>query len=348
MTLPSVSRRLGVELDQPVEVGDLEVDEPLAGRQRHRTDCRAHVGVAGLGQLLAHVPALGDLEVGVAHGLEPAVALQGIVDRADLHRARTGRVPRGVDLADARVEDPRTVLGVVVLVRRLTGLEPAQPVPHRDLLAVHGLVDHGVLEHLALGRVADDQPASVGREAHVVGAVAVHLLLADDAVRAALHGLRDVHPHHVGEARPGDREVATVARGEHVVDVLVVALAGTLLDREVERQLLRVGPDVGELLLLVGDQVHAPLEHLEPALVHDRRGAGPVVAHPHHVAERAAGRGRCRGALGRSGRRNGAGEQRHGQREQGKEGCTSHARVNDQARGASRSTAPAGTAARGR
>ena len=116
--------------------------------------------------------------------------------------------------------------------------------------------------------------------------------------------LRDVHPHHVGEARPRDRQVATVARGEHVVDVLVVALARTLLDREVERQLLRVGPDVGELLLLVGDQVHAPLEHLEPCARPRSSRCRPSCCPP--TSRRGAtlsGRGRCRGALGRSGRR---------------------------------------------
>ena len=98
---------------------------------------------------------------------------------------------------------------------------------------------------------------------------------------------------------------------------------------------------------LSGIRFTPALEHLERARVDDRRGAGPVVADPHHVAERAVGRGRCRGAFGRCGRRNGPGEQRRGQREQGKEGCTSHARVNDRARGASRSPRTRRTAATG-
>ena len=56
------------------------------------------------------------------------------------------------------------------------------------------------------------------------------------------------------------RETATqvaVAGGEHVVDVLVVPLADDLLDREVEREPVRGGVDLQELLAPVRDDVDA-------------------------------------------------------------------------------------------
>ena len=101
------------------------------------------------------------------------------------------------------------------------------------------LVDHAVLDDLALGGVRDQQPPAVGRDAHVVGAVAVHLLLGHDAAALAGGRLGEVDPHHVGQAGPRDREVAAVAGGEDVVDVLVVPLPDALLHREVERQPVR-------------------------------------------------------------------------------------------------------------
>ena len=104
-----------VVLDEAVEERELEVDLLLVGRQRHRPARRAEVGIAGLGHLLAHVDPLEDhvARAGV-DDLELAVALGGI---------ERGRVGRRVDRADACVEDLGAVVGEVVLVRLVAGLD---------------------------------------------------------------------------------------------------------------------------------------------------------------------------------------------------------------------------------
>ena len=259
--------------------------------------------MAGLGELLAHLPALGDREVAVVHDLEPAVTLDLVMER------QFRVVVRRVDLADRRVEDLLPVGGVVALVRRLARLERAQPVAQGDLLAIHGLVDHGVLDDLPRGGVRHQQPAPVRRHGHVVGAVPVDRLLARDAGDAPGAGrLGDVDPHHVAQARTGHREVLAVRGREHVVDELVVALAGKVPDQEEEREARRVQADVAQLLRLVGDQVDARLEHLEGVLVDDRGSARPVVPHPHDVAEVHRHLGGRFGRCGADSRGAGAGE----------------------------------------
>ena len=133
----------------------------------------------------------------------------------------------------------------------------------------------------------------------MVGAVAVHLLLLDDPPAG------QVDPDHVGEAGARDGEQLAVAGGEHVVDVLVVALADALLDREVEGEPVGAGVDVAQLLRPVRDDV----ERLDPLLaghVDDRRRAVPVVADEHDVPVAA----RARARVGGSGRREPG--QRHG------------------------------------
>jgi hypothetical protein len=98
-------------------------------------------------------------------------------------------------------------------------------------------------------------------------------------MRHATSPRRQVDAHHVGEARSGDVDVPAVVGGEHVVDVLVVALADELLDGEEERQPLGVGDDLGHPLVDVGDHVH-PTQPLERVRVDDVRGA-----HEQHRAE---------------------------------------------------------------
>ena len=146
----------------------------------------AHAGVAGLSRAPSPMSQRrDDLEVGVAHDLQPPVALDRITHRVDRPPGPTLDSGRP---ACTRATDPRrgrsepAVLGVVVLMRGLPGLERAQPLSHRDPRAVRQcLVHHAELQHLACGRVRHQQPPAVGRDAHVVGAVAVHLRLGDDA-----------------------------------------------------------------------------------------------------------------------------------------------------------------------
>ena len=242
--------------------------------------------VAGLGELLTHVPASLHFEAAVAHDLEPAVALGGVPDRVEV-AVVAGRV----DAADRGVEDPLPVGRVVVLVRGVAGLERPQPLAHRDACAAgQGLVHHAVLDDLSRGGVRHDQTPAVGRDSHVVGAVAVHLDLRDDAVGVArlsrCRRLGDVDPHDVAQARARDREVLPIEGDEGVVDVLVVALTHRLLDGEVERRAggvaLRRGHHVLQLLVLVGDDVDRR-QHLVRPGVDDRRGAVPVVADDHHA-----------------------------------------------------------------
>ncbi len=111
----------------------------------------------------------------------------------------------------------------------------------------------------------------------MVGAIAVDLRPPDD-----LLGLQ-VDRDDVGEARPREIDDATVRRGEAVVDVLVVPLADQLADQVEERGGDRVGVDLGDPLLGVGDDVD-PFEPLERARVDQVGGAGPVVADDEDVA----------------------------------------------------------------
>src|SRR4029079_5726016 len=97
-----------VEGDVPVEERDLEVRRPLVRRDGHRTDRGGHAREARLGELLADVPLVQDLEGLVADDLEALVALAGV-----RLRARRRWVRGCVDPPDARVEDPRAVLAVV-------------------------------------------------------------------------------------------------------------------------------------------------------------------------------------------------------------------------------------------
>ena len=132
-------------------------------------------------------------------------------------------------------------------------------------------VDH------AGGRRGHEQPPAVLGERHVVGAIAVDL--GPPADLAGLQADRD----DVGEARTGEVDGAAVGRGEAVVDVLVMALADQRADAVVVELRRRVGRDLGDPLVAVGNDVEA-LEPLEAARVDQVRGAGPVVADDEHVA----------------------------------------------------------------
>ena len=265
--------RLGVELHDAVEERDLQVEPAAVGMERDGPDRAAHAGESRLGELALHVPALEDLERVGVDVLQPAVGLDGLVEdlprqlghqlvELELGEAQPGErdaeqgavgglgvVDRGVHATDRRVQDPVALEGVVALVRRLARREGAEAVAHLHSGAVRQrLVDHRVLDHLLGGRVRDQQPAAVVGDLHVVGAVAVHLLLAHDRAGQAADRLADVDPHDVGEARPRHGQVAAVHGGEHVVDVLVVALARGDVDREEEHQADRVGEQVAGLL----------------------------------------------------------------------------------------------------
>ena len=94
---------------------------------------------------------------------------------------------------------------------------------------------------------------AVGRDRHVVGALALHREAPDDLARS-----RGRSPTTSREARARDVDEAPVVGGEHVVDVLVVALADQLADRDEVAEALRVERDLGQALLEVGDDVEAP------------------------------------------------------------------------------------------
>ncbi len=205
--------------------------------------------------------------------LEPAIALRRVGD---------GLVGRRVDHADARVEDPRAVLGVVVLVRRVAGLELAD-------LGAGGRVER---VHLARRGVGHEQPRAVRGDGHVVGAVALHLEAPGDLAR------RDLDPDDVGEARPRDVDEAPVVGGEHVVGVLVVALADQLAHGEEVAELARVQGLFGEPLLEVRDDVEPP-ELGERLGIDDVRRAVPVVGDEQHgPGARHHGRPLLRGGAG--------------------------------------------------
>jgi hypothetical protein len=155
--------RLGVELDETVVEGHLEVDEPLVRRECHRAHRRTHVGMTGLGELLADLPALGDREVVVVHDLKPAITFDGVMNATELDRPQRRAVDGRIDPADGRMKDPRAIAGIVVLMGGLAGREGAQPVAHRHLLAAReGFVDHRVLDDLLVGGVGDHQPSAIG------------------------------------------------------------------------------------------------------------------------------------------------------------------------------------------
>ena len=259
---------LHVVLDEAVEERQLQVDVALVGRDGHRPHRGAEAGVAGLLHLLAHVPALQDREARVVDDLEELVALADVDDRLE----RRG-VERRVDAADARVEDLRAVLGVVVLVRAVAGGELARLLPGHDVQ----LVDH------VRGRVRDDDALAVRRDAHVVRAVARDREAPEDLAR------RDLDPDDVGEARPRHGEDLPVVGREHVVGELIVALADPVTDRQEERELVGVRVDLGHPLGEVGNDVD-PAQALVGLGIDDAGRAVPVVADEHHVAQRRRGR----------------------------------------------------------
>ena len=94
--------------------------------------------------------------------------------------------------------------------------------------------------------------------------------------------LGDIDPDHVREARPRHRQITTVFGGEHIVDVLIVPLAGAETDEIVESEIDGVGKDIGQLLILVRNQVDAGFQHVQRIGIDNRRGTVPVIAHPHH------------------------------------------------------------------
>ena len=230
----------------------------------------------------------------VVDDLEELVALAGVDDRLE----RRG-VERRVDAADARVEDLRAVARVVVLVRRVTRRELACLLPGHDVQ----LVD------LVGRRVRDQQARAVRRDAHVVRAVALDREAPEDPAG------RDLDADDVGEARPRDGDDPPVVGREHVVDVLVVALADRLADREEERELVRARDDLGHPRVAVGDDVEA-VQALVGLGVDDVGRAVPVVADEHHAAKR--GGGRCPGGHGgerkrKQGEQNGRATTEHGE-----------------------------------
>jgi hypothetical protein len=109
----------------------------------------------------------------------------------------------------------------------------------------------------------------------VVGAVALHREAPDDLAGG------DLHPDHVGEARPRDVGEAPVVGGEDVVGVLVVALADQGADGDEVAELPRVQGLLGEPLLDVRDHVEPP-ELAEALRVDDVGRAVPVVGDEQH------------------------------------------------------------------
>jgi hypothetical protein len=220
----------------------LEVEELLARSDRHRAGRGRDRVVARLSQLPAHLPALPDGEGGVVDDLEPAVALDRVVQRVDLHRrhdAQTqvdlGLVAGQVDPPDRGVKDPRPVRGVGVLVRCLAGLEGAEPLTGTRVAGA----THPVLVHRT--RVESDTSSRVpsGETPHVVGAVPVHLLLDDD--RFGMPASAFATSTHTTSAGLGLKTANSVPSlvGEHVVDELVVAFAGAVAPQVRSRRAAR-------------------------------------------------------------------------------------------------------------
>ena len=93
--------------------------------------------------------------------LMSAQILDGITESLQL-------VGRQVDAADRGVEDPLPVRRVVVLVRRVAGLERPQPLAHRDAPARQVFVHHAELDDLSRGGVRHEQPAPVRQIANLI------------------------------------------------------------------------------------------------------------------------------------------------------------------------------------
>ncbi len=242
-----------VELHEPVEERDLEVEPALVRGQGHWPHGRAHVGVAGLGELLGHV-------VGLEHG--EGTGVDNLEHARALARVERRVVGGGVDAPDAGVEDPAAVARVDVLMRCVAGGKGPDDPPRHRVEHVHDAWTGG-------GCRRYHQSPAVGRDRHVIGAHACERPTPDDLARG------EADRHDVVEARPRHVERAPVGRGVQVVDHLVVALPHLRAYEEGERRAIR-----GEVLELarleVGDHVHAadPLEgrHVE----HVRRPV-PVV-----------------------------------------------------------------------
>ena len=128
------------------------------------------------------------------------------------------------------------------------------------------------------GRGRDRDAPAVGRDRHVVRALAVDHEAPDD-----LAGV-EVDRDDVGEARPGDDQQPAVVRAEHVVDELVVPLADQLADRQEVAEPLGVGRDLGHPLVVVGDDVD-PRHPLEP-----RRGMSTSAVPSQLLPTKTAGR----------------------------------------------------------
>ena len=252
-----------VELDEAVQERQLQVGHALVGGEDHRPDGGAHPGNAGGGQRRADVEAPQDRVRARVDDLQDAFALR---------RVELGPVQRGVDAADARVEDPRAVAREVVLVRLIARRELAD-----DGAALR--VDH---VDLAGERGGDEQPRAIGRDRHVVGAIALDLHAPGDLA------CPEVQCDDVAQARPRDVERAPVVRRERVIDVLRVALADEQVVGVEDAQRDRVGRDLGAALRQVGDDVQ-PREDLLRARVDDVGGAVPVVGDDEHVAGGAGG-----------------------------------------------------------
>jgi succinate-acetate transporter protein len=139
---------------------------------------------------------------------------------------------------------------------------------------------------------------AVGRDRHVVGAVAVDRRAPDDPLGP------QVDRHDVGEARPRDIQNATVVRREHVVDELVVTLANQLADREEVAVALRIRLDLLHPLVDVRDDVDAG-DAAELARLDDVGRPVPVVAHVEDAA-----RGGCLSRRGGGDARRQRGEDR--------------------------------------
>ena len=251
---------LEVVLHEPVEERDLEVDVALVGRQRHGPHRSAHVRLAELVELLAHVDLADDLPVARVDDLEDALALGEVERRV---------VARREHRPDAGVVDELAVLREVVLVR----LVAAGNLGH-DRTGLR--VDH--VDDLR-GRGRHEQVPAVRGDRHVVGAVSVDLRAPDDRPGA------QVDRHDVGEARARHVQDAPVVRREHVVHELVVSLPHRLANREEVAVALRIRLDLLHPLVDVRDDVDAG-DPPELARLDHVRGAVPVVAHVEDAARR--------------------------------------------------------------
>ncbi len=257
------------------------------GGDRHGADGGAHVVAAVVGELVADVPPLQDLEGLGVDDLEDALAFARVA-----HDPELAAVGRRVDPSDAGVVDPGRIGGVGVLVRRVARREAAG-------LLTRGHVD--AVDDVRRG-VRHQHLRAVRGDGHVVRAVAVHREAPADLARLEADG------DDVREARPRDVDLGPFRVGEHVVDELVVPLADGFADGEEVGEPVGARLDLGHPLLAVRDDVDLG-QDLERAAVDDGRGALPVVADEHHRA----GVGALRWCLaGGHGRGRHAGEERRG------------------------------------